>query len=49
MKILEDKQSIDLKKSGGPSTCVIISMEEKEYNKLKNEFSIPVNRIGRFI
>lgn len=46
---LEDKQSIDLKKSGGPSTCVIISMEEREYKKLKKEFSIPVNRIGRFI
>lgn len=46
---LEDNQLIDLKKSAGPSTCVIVSMEEKEYEKFKNEFSIPVNRIGRFI
>ena len=46
---LEDEQSINLKKSGGPSTCVIVSMEEGEYKNLKKEFSIPVNRIGRFI
>lgn len=46
---LDHKQSIDLKKSGGPSTCVIVSMEEGEYEKFKKEFSIPVNRIGVFI
>lgn len=45
---LEDKQLINLKKSSGPSTCVIISMEEKEYKNLKREFSIPVNRIASF-
>lgn len=46
---LEDNQFIDLKKSSGPSTCVVISIEEKEYRKFKKEFSIPVNRIARFI
>ena len=45
---LEDKQLIDLKKSAGPSTCVIVSMEERGFEKLKTEFPIPVNRIGRF-
>ncbi|MBU5427582.1 hypothetical protein KQI41_14430 [Tissierella pigra] len=46
---LEDNLSIDIYKSGGPSTCVIVSMEESKYGELKNEISIPVNRIGRFI
>lgn len=46
---LEDMKTIDLSKSAGPSTCVIISMEESKYEKLKKEFPIPVNRIGKFI
>ena len=46
---LEDKGLIDLKKSSGPSTCVVISMEERQYEKFEKEFSIPVNKIGRFI
>lgn len=46
---LEDNKMINLKKPGGPSTCVIVSIEEKEYEEFKKEFSIPVNRIGRFI
>lgn len=37
---LEDEQSINLKKSGGPSTCVIVSMEENKYENCKSEFSI---------
>lgn len=46
---LEDMKTIDLSKSAGPSTCVIVSMEEGEYERFKKEFSIPVNRVGRFI
>ena len=46
---LEDQQAIDLKKSGGPSTCVIVSIEESQYENLKSEFSLPVNKIARFI
>lgn len=46
---LKDNQTIDLEKSGGPATCVIVSMEEKEYEKFKSESTIPVNRIARFI
>lgn len=45
---LEKNIGIDLKKTGGPSTCVVISMEEDKYEELKAEFSIPVNKIGRF-
>ncbi|KNF07904.1 alpha-ribazole kinase [Gottschalkia purinilytica] len=46
---LENETNIDLKKSGGPSTCVIISIEESKYEEFKKSFSIPVNKIGRFI
>lgn len=46
---LENDINIDIKKSGGPSTCVIISMEEDKYEMFKNDFSIPVNKIGKFI
>lgn len=46
---LEDNLNIDVKKSGGPSTCVIISIEEEKYEMFKKDFSIPVNKIGRFI
>lgn len=46
---LEDNINIDIKKSGGPSTCVIISIEEDKYEMFKNDFSIPVNKIGKFI
>ncbi|HLR34807.1 MAG TPA: AIR synthase related protein [Tissierellales bacterium] len=46
--ILENDIYIDLKKSAGPSTCVIISIEEDKYVELKNSFPIPVNKIGKF-
>lgn len=46
---LEGNINIDLKKTAGPSTCVIISMEEDKYEELKEEFPIPVNKIGKFI
>lgn len=40
---------IDLKKSAGPSACVIASMDEKSYKNLEKNFPIPVNKIARFI
>ena len=46
---LEKNIDIDLKASGGPSTCVLISMEEDKYKELKADFSIPVNKIGKFV
>lgn len=46
---LENDIYIDLKKSAGPSTCVIISIEEDKYKKLKYSFPIPVNKIGKFV
>lgn len=45
---LDEDIKLDLYKSAGPATCAILSIEEKEYAKLKNYFQIPINRIGRF-
>lgn len=47
--ILEDDINIDLKKSGGPSTCVIVSMDENRYKEFKEEFDLQVNKIAKFI
>ncbi len=47
--VVDEGIDIDLKKSGGPSTCVIVSMEEDRFLELKQEFSIPVNKIALFI
>ncbi len=45
---LDENMILDLNKSAGPATCAIISIDENEYEKLKERFPIPVNRIGRF-
>ena len=42
---LEEDINIDLKKSAGPSTCVLISIEENKYEEFTNSFSITVNKI----
>ena len=47
--VLKDNTQVDLLKSGGPSTCVIISIWEHDLPQLKKEISIPVNVIGEFI
>jgi len=46
---LEENQILDLKKSAGPATCTIISIEENKYKEFKSNFPIPVNKIGKFI
>ncbi|MDD3807774.1 MAG: hypothetical protein PHE86_07075 [Candidatus Marinimicrobia bacterium] len=40
------KSSIDLKKSGGPSTCVIASMTEETFNNLNEIIHSPITKIG---
>ncbi len=37
---------IDIKKSGGPATCAIVAIDEKDYEDLKNTCPIPVNKLG---
>lgn len=46
---LEESIDLDLEKSAGPSTCVIISIEEDKYEEFEKSFSIPVKKIGRFL
>lgn len=38
--------NIDIKKSGGPATCAIVAIDEKDYEDLKNTCPIPVNKLG---
>lgn len=44
-----DNAAIDLHKSAGPSTCVIIAIDKDGYEDLKISISVPVNIVGRFL
>lgn len=46
--ILEDTLNIDIHKSAGPGTCAVISINEKDYENVKKNFPIPINKIGKF-
>ncbi|MTI67848.1 MAG: selenophosphate synthase [Firmicutes bacterium] len=46
--ILEDKINLDLKKSAGPATCALLTVNKNGYDKLKNTIDIPLNIIGSF-
>lgn len=43
-----DNADIDLHKSAGPSTCVIIAIDQDGYEDLKKSICIPVNLVGSF-
>lgn len=44
-----DKTNIDLNKTAGPATCVIVAVDREGYEDLKNSMPIPVNCVGIFI
>ena len=44
-----DNQSINLEKSGGPSTCLLISCEAKSFPMITDILQIPVNKIAKLI
>jgi hypothetical protein len=44
----EKKIEIFLNKSGGPSTCVIVSCMPNVIKQIKNTVSVPVNIVGKF-
>lgn len=46
---LESNCAIDLKKSGGPSTCVIVSCIPQAIKKIRTNLNIPVNIVGKFL
>lgn len=47
--ILEKNISLDLEKSGGPSTCLIVSVEEDKYGLLEKESTLEISKIAKFI
>lgn len=47
--LLDENLIIDIHTSAGPGTCAIISIKEEHYNLIKENFPIPVNKIGKFI
>lgn len=47
--LLDESITIDIHTSAGPGTCAIISIKEEHYNLIKENFPIPVNKIGKFI
>lgn len=46
---LEEEIEADIYKSSGPSTCVIVSLEEENIEKLEKDISLPVEILGKFI
>ncbi|TDP14359.1 AIR synthase related protein [Halanaerobium congolense] len=40
---------LDLLKSAGPASVILLSLKEKKFSKLKNEIDLPLNRIGKLI
>lgn len=47
--ILEEEFLIDIHKSAGPGTCAIIAIDPDYYPIIKENFPIPINRIGKFL
>lgn len=47
-KLFKNKD-INIYKSGGPSTCAILSIEEKYLELIKKDFKLPINLIGKVI
>lgn len=47
--LLEKDIRSDIYKSAGPSTCVVVSLEEEKLEMLKENVSLPVEKVGRFI
>lgn len=46
--VYRNQIDIDLKKSGGPSTCAIVTLEEKYLEDFKSKIDIPIHILGRF-
>lgn len=47
--LLEKEINVDMHKSGGPSTSVIVSMKENDFENLKRDMLLPIEKIGKFI
>ncbi|NBI06482.1 AIR synthase related protein [Senegalia massiliensis] len=45
---IDESVDIDLYKSAGTSTCIIVSIDHKDYETLKNDIDKPVFKVGKF-
>jgi len=46
-ELINDK--LDLEKSAGPASVILMSLKEKKFSKLKNEIDLPLNKIGKLV
>lgn len=46
--IPEDNPGVNLRKSGGPSTCIIVACAAQSVDKIRSIVNIPVNIVGSF-
>lgn len=40
---------LDLVKSAGPASVILLSLKEKKFSKLKDEIDLPLNKIGKLV
>ena len=40
---------VDLEKSAGPASVILLSLKEEKFSKLKNEIDLPFNKIGKLV
>ena len=40
---------LDLLKSAGPASVILLSLKEKKFSKLKDEIDLPLNKIGKLV
>lgn len=43
----EDELNVDISKSGGPSTCCLVSLPKGKIEELRSKVKLPINIIGR--
>ena len=46
--LLEKKIKVNMIKSAGPSTCVIVSLNQNNLKNLKQDIALPIEKIGSF-
>ena len=46
--LLEKNIKVNMSKSAGPSTCAIVSLNQNNLKNLKQDISLPIERIGSF-
>jgi selenophosphate synthetase-related protein len=47
--VSDSEMDVDISKSGGPSTCVIVSCTSEGLVNIRNKISVPINKVGVLI